>query len=323
MQVRRRQFCYLAAGGLGLGAVATWRGARSYTKRSWALGSETSITVWHGDRGEAETAMGAAFAAIDEVEEVMSLYRPHSQLASLNRTGSLRDPHPDLLEVLRYAKSLSIASDGAFDVTVQPLWAARNEDVGSDVDLSVIDSDQLEVTPHQVRFKRPGMQATLNGMAQGFAADRVMAVLAEFGIEHALIDTGEIAAVGNREGEAGEPWRVGVQHPRDSEAYLGLAGLSGRCLATSGDYATPLTADLSEHHLIDPKTGRSPVELSSVSVAAGSGMAADALSTAAFVLGLEKGMALIESTPGADALMVRKDDGQSFASAGFPLIPTA
>ena len=131
-----------------------------------------------------------------------------------------------------------------------------------------------------------------------------------------MIDSGEIATLGKREGE--RPWRVGVQHPRDPEAYVCVTGLSDRCLATSGDYASALDRDFAEHHLVDPHTGSSPTELSSVSVAARSAMEADALSTAAFVLGVEKGMALIGGTPGADALMVRKSDGGIFASDGFP-----
>ncbi len=294
---------------------------RSHTRRSHALGAETAITVWHGDSVVAEAGLEEAFAAIDAVEDLMSLYRPPSQLCRLNRQGELADPHPDLVKVLRHAQALSGQTDGAFDITVQPLWAARQGGVSvSEVESEKIDWRRLDVWKDRVCFRDAGMAATLNGIAQGFAADRVAETLGRHGICHALIDTGEVASLGQREGQ--EPWRVGLQHPRQPEAFLGVAGLRDRCLATSGDYATTLDRDFEEHHLIDPKTGRSPQQLSSVSVATTTAMEADALSTAAFVLGLECGLALIEQTPGADALMVRKEDGAVFASKGFPRLQT-
>lgn len=321
MKMHRRQFLYAAAGGLSAAAFLNLRrDLECRSRTSWALGSETSITVWHHDSGRAEDGLAAAFEAIDRVEDIMSLYRPGSELCQLNASGFLERPHPYLVQILQYARNLSHLSAGAFDVTVQPLWAAR-QGSGSVEAPVMVDWRQLEVSSQGIRFKEPKMEATLNGIAQGFAADRVAGTLAEFGIRHALVDTGEIASLGQRQGE--EPWRVGVQHPRDPGAYLCLTGLSDRCLATSGDYATALDAGFSEHHLIDPRTGRSPGELSSVSVAAASAMEADALSTAAFVLGLEKGMALIAGIPGADALMVRKSDGRVFASEGFPRIQPA
>ncbi len=259
-------------------------------------------------------ALSASFEAIDQVEDQMSLYRPDSQLVRLNQLGFLNRPHPDLVRVLRYAQQLSARSAGAFDVTVQPLWQHRDQEHA----VTLVDWRQLDIGEARIAFRRPGMQATLNGIAQGFAADRVASALQAHGIAHALVDTGEVASFGKRESQVA--WKVGLQHPRREDAFVGLVGLSDRCLATSGDYATTFTEDFSQHHLIDPRTGRSPAELSSVTVAATSAMEADALSTAAFVLGLEKGMALIEQMNGTDAMMIRKADGQSFASAGFPTL---
>jgi thiamine biosynthesis lipoprotein len=93
--------------------------------------------------------------------------------------------------------------------------------------------------------------------------------------------------------------------------------LQGRCLATSGDYATAFSDDFRLNHLFDPRTGRSPESLASVSIAAPTGMAADALSTAVFVLGPRRGLALVDSTPGADALFVLKN-GRMLKTEGFP-----
>jgi thiamine biosynthesis lipoprotein len=114
-----------------------------------------------------------------------------------------------------------------------------------------------------------------------------------------------------------EAWTVGIQHPRMEDAYVALARLDGRCLATSGDYATSFTADRRDNHIFDPRTGRSPANFASVSVLAESGLLADGLSTAVFVLGLEHGLELIEATPGADALFVL-NDGRTRTTRGFP-----
>jgi thiamine biosynthesis lipoprotein len=159
------------------------------------------------------------------------------------------------------------------------------------------------------------MELTLNGIAQGFAADRVQAVLKGRGVEHALIDSGELASLGTNQG--GRPWTAGIQHPREPDAYVALARLDGRSLATSGDYASRFSPDDRSHHLFDPRTGQSATSLTSVSVAAPTGMLADALSTALFVLGPEQGQKLIAQISGADAFLVTAE-GQVTRTPGFP-----
>jgi len=112
-------------------------------------------------------------------------------------------------------------------------------------------------------------------------------------------------------------WRVGIQHPRERDAFAALASLENRCLATSGDYETTFSDDFSRHHIFDPHTGESPGELASVSVLAPTAMSADALSTTLFVLGPERGMEMLRQCPGIDALMILKD-GRRLATDGFP-----
>jgi hypothetical protein len=141
-----------------------------------------------------------------------------------------------------------------------------------------------------------GTAITLNGIAQGFAADAAMAVLRRAGVAHALIDAGEMNALGGK--PDGAAFTVGIQHPRHADAFVSMAKLQNRCLATSGDYETRFSDDFVHHHLFDPHTGHSPTELASVSIVAPTAMAADALSTAVFVLGAERGMELVRRTPG-------------------------
>jgi len=288
-----------------------------------ALGAPASIVALHETEAGAEGALAAAFAEIETVESVMSLYRPGSQLCRLNREGELRGPHPYLVYVLRQAQALSAASHGAFDVTVQPLWALYANAValgrlpGADEIDRVrrqVDWRQVEVSDELIRLKRSGTAVTLNGIAQGFAADRVLGVLTARGVRHALVDTGEIGSLGRR--TDGACWTVGIQHPRHQDRLISRIRLDGRCLATSGDYQTTFTPDYLHNHLFDPRTGRSPTVFASVTVLARTGLEADGLSTAVFVAGLERGIRLIEAQPGADGFFVLKD-GQTRATSAL------
>ena len=143
----------------------------------------------------------------------------------------------------------------------------------------------------------------------------MLAVLRENGIEHALVNTGETAAMGRR--ADGQSWKTGIQHPRRQDAYVAVAKFDGRSLATSGDYETSFSSDHVFNHIFDPATGRSPRGFSSVTVVSPACLDADALSTAIFVLGAEKGLALAAATPNTDVLLVFKD-GRTLATAGFP-----
>jgi FAD:protein FMN transferase len=335
-QFNRRRFLWMLGGSGGMAAAVA--GARvvsattpvrpwqSATRTATALGSKVSITALHVQQRTAAEAVEAAFAELETVESLLSIYRPDSQVSRLNRDGRLQAAHPYLLDVLATAQGMAKRSRGAFDITVQPLWtlysqAARQGVLPSDEEVTAarrkIGWRRVQVAECDVRLAGGGTQITLNGIAQGFAADRAMAALREHGVEQALINTGEVGALGVR--ADGSPWQVGVQHPRMADAYAALAGLSGRCLATSGDYATRFADGFESHHLFDPRTGRSANELASVSVVAPTAMLADALSTAAFVMGPDRGLEFIQSLPECDALLIRRD-GSSLVTHGFPLL---
>jgi len=333
LATRRRFLSCLAIGGAG-GALVFSSAFRKkpspsnpslsqFQRSATALGTTVSIIALAETQQQATLAMDAAFAEIELVESLMSIYRPDSQLSRLNRHGEIRDPHPYFVEVLARAQETSLRSRGAFDITVQPLWelfaAAKSGRLpandGIDSARKLVDWRRVNFTRQYVRLDGPQTRVTLNGIAQGFATDRATQALRSHGIKQALIDAGEIGAIGNN--KEGHPWRIGIQHPRREDAYVRITELAGRCLATSGDYATTFTNDFRNHHIFDPRTGRSPGELASVSVVADTGIEADALSTAAFVLGDEQGAEFICKVPGAAAFFVRKD-GSTITTPGFP-----
>lgn len=324
---RRLLACALGAAGIcsvGFAARPRRGGSQVVKREGRALGTSISLTVIHSDHQLAHRAAEAALAEVQLVDRLMSLYRPDSQLCRLNANGRLDSPHPYLVSVLHQAQQVSARSNGAFDVTVQPLWelysAARRTGSlpdGRRLEAAVrkVNWRDVEVASHRIRLRGHSTAVTLNGIAQGFAADRALAALERHGIHDALLDTGEIGSLGRP--ASARPWSIGIQHPRYPDAYLAVAALEGRCLSTSADYATSFSADHRDNHLFDPRTGRSPTVLASVSVVAPTATEADALSTAAYVLEPEDGLHLVESTPGAEVLMVFKD-GRTLASAGFP-----
>ena len=341
MPVNRRKFMMLSVSGaaaMALGHAATnrWGGTtvrplveNAVTRRSWALGSDVTMAILGAPTSRAERALDAAFAELETVEQVMSLYRADSQLCRLNRDGVLDRPHSQLVEVLLAAREMSRQSDGAFDVTVQPLWelfssSSKRGELPTEAEVSTarrsVDWRGIEIGVDRIRLRSPVRAVTLNGIAQGFAADRAVAVLRQHGIEHALVNSGEVGCLGRK--PSGEDWTVGVQHPRVADAYVSLAMLDGRSLATSGDYETKFSDDFSKNHIFDPRSGQSPSELASASILAPSAMQADALSTTAMVLGPERTLALVESLPNVDVLLVLKN-GRVMRTRGFSEVETS
>lgn len=275
----RRRFLAIAsaaalAGPAAAAPVSRWRGV--------ALGAAASITLAHP---QADRLIAAARAEIARLEAVFSLYRADSALMRLNAAGSLAAPPLDLVECLGIAGAVHAATGGAFDPTVQPLWAAHAEAWAAgapptDAALAAARDRSgwagVTVAPERIALARPGMALTLNGIAQGLIADRVVRLLAAEGVADVLADTGEIVAAGHD--PAGEPWRVVL--PGGQEARL-----TGEAVATSAPLGTVFDAAGTQGHIIDPATGRPAApRWRHVTIAARSAALADALSTAACLL---------------------------------------
>ena len=318
--------------GLGLGMLAAIGGIApaASTALRWQrralTGFGTTLTLQAGHENE-ETltrALDAGVAALRRIESQMSLFDPASALCRLNRDGVLSMPPSELLAVLQTAQAVSRDSNGAFDVTVQPLWRAfeaaqRAGRLPTPQELAaaraLVGWEALEVSDALIRLRRPGMAVTLNGIAQGHAADRVRQVLASHGIRHALIDAGEFAPLG-RNAQA-RPWTLGIANPREEAALLARLASDGRCIATSADNLTSFSADHRHHHIFDPRTGYSPTDLAGVTVAAHSGALADALTKVMFVAGPQRAAALAQHWS-VDMLWVDKG-GQWQATPGLRL----
>jgi thiamine biosynthesis lipoprotein len=284
---------------LGLGAAAAFGaqeregGALRWQRRELVgFGTTLSLQAGHADEGTLAIALDAAVAALQRIEGQMSLFREDSALSRLNRDGRLDAPPPELRELLGIAVAIARASGGAFDPTVQPLWlafsAAQREGrlptaVEVDAARARVDWRALALDARGARLARAGMGVTLNGIAQGHAADRVRAVLLAHGVRHALVDAGEFATAGRN--PDGARWTLGIADPIVEGRLLARLFADGRCVATSGDDQTVFSADHRHHHIFDPHTGWSPADMAGVTVAAPGGALADALTKVLFVGG--------------------------------------
>jgi thiamine biosynthesis lipoprotein len=287
------------------------------------FGTTVRLLVRHASKVRARNAIQHVFGELERIESLMSIYRPESQVSVLNREQRLQSADPMLVEIIRQADGIARQTAGAFDLTVQPLWelywtAARTGELPGDAELqraqAAIGSRNVVVDNHDIVLHNRA-SITLNGIAQGFATDRAAHVLRTHGIQDALIDVGELAALGTKDN--GECWQAGIQHPRRADAYSALVPLKDRCLATSGDYQTNFTSDFQTHHIFDPRTGCSPDEVASVTVSAPTATEADAWSTALLVTGVRRGVAILDRLAGVDAMFIHKD-GRTWATAGFP-----
>ncbi len=292
--LRRRRFIAITAAACGLPLLPVPARAAAPSLHVWrgaALGADATLQINHPDRAAADRLILACLAEVRRLEAVMSLYDPDSALRRLNRSGELADPPLDLVRVLSESAQFHALTEGAFDVTVQPLWdlyAAHFSQTDPDpagpkpeavqLALARVGQPWLEVTASRIRFLRPGMAATLNGIGQGYVTDRVVELLRANGVEHALVDMGETRAIGGH--PAGGPWRVGLEVPRAPGQVAERVALTDCAVATSGGYGAEFDAAGRFNHILDPARGGTSWRYAAVSVIAATATEADALSVA-------------------------------------------
>jgi len=249
-----------------------------YTWQGVALGARATLRLAHPD---ARAISVRVAAEISRLEDIFSLYRNDSALSQLNREGELQAPPFELLECLSLAGAVHKASGGRFDPTIQPLWASYAEASASGAlpdDHAVTKARALTGWKHvalepTVVTMRAGMALTLNGIAQGYIADRVAEMLSSEGLTNILINTGEFRAVGGH--PDGGAWPVKL-------AAGGEVPLVTRALATSAPLGTTFDEGGLVGHILDPRTGLpSRANWREITVSAASAALADALSTAA------------------------------------------
>ncbi len=298
------------------------------------MGTSVEITVSHPAGKQADQAMEAAFQEVERVDFLMSNYRPESEVSRITRSAGKQEVRvsAETLEVIERALFFSRLSGGAFDITIGlvfRLWNFREAKIPDEAvlreNLKRVDYRKIRVdSAHSSVFLgEPGMEIDLGAIAKGYAVDVACRALEKKGMENFLVNAGgDLKARGEK--EPGVPWVVGIQHPRLPSEFIAKLRPRNAAVATSGDYEKFFLKEGERyHHILNALTGKPALGCQSVTVMAPSAMDADALATAVFVLGPEKGLSLLDKIPQAHAVVVNAR-GNALVSPNWPegvLIP--
>jgi FAD:protein FMN transferase len=290
------------------------------------MGTAISVELWCDDRDQAEAAIAAVMAEMRRIDEAMSPHKPTSELSRINRCAAqaavrLSD---EMAHLVARAIDFSALSDGAFDITYAAVGHLYDYRAGIAPDEAAIAAARdaigwrhlrLDPGAPSLRFARDGVRIDLGGFAKGHAVDNAAAILARHGIAHAVVSAGgDSRVIGDRRGR---PWSIAIRDPRRPGEIAAVLPLTDVAISTSGDYERFFERDgVRHHHLIDPRLGRSPTGVHSVTILAPDGLTAEALSKTVFVLGVEAGLRLVETLAGVDAVVI-DDGGRLHASAGL------
>ncbi|MBI2441788.1 MAG: FAD:protein FMN transferase [Lentisphaerae bacterium] len=332
-----RELVLIGLGGVALSGLFACREPNAIQKETrFIMGTVCTIQI-PGPPAVARRAMAGrravreavekAFARLEECDQKFSVFIPSSPVCRFNQQGIPIDD-PEIVALIAQACEVSRLSQGAFDITVYPLvelWGFYSgkprrpapEEIAAA--RGKIGWQHLVITNGQVTKKNAAVQIDLGAIAKGYAVDAAMQVLLQNGIHDALIEAGgDIFALGQRNQK---PWKIGIRHPRQP-GLLDTLEVSDRAIATSGDYEQFFIADGARyHHIFDPRTGYPATNLMSVTVIGANATLADAWSTALFVLGLEKGMKLVEEGAVRAEVLMLTSQGRALSSPGLKTIP--
>ena len=301
-------------------ATAAARGAHAVDTSGWhrrdeaIMGTAIHVELWCEDATAAAQAIEAVMAEMHRIDRTMSPHKPASELSVLNREAARRAVplSEEMARLVARAIEFSELSGGAFDITYAAVGRLYDYRAGVQPDAAQLDAARqsvgwrhllLDPQARTLRYAREGVCIDLGGFAKGHAVDNATAILAARGIRHAMVSAGgDSRVIGDRRGR---PWSVAVRDPRRADGVVAVLPLVDCSISTSGDYERYFERDgVRCHHLIDPASGRSPQAVRSVTVLAADGLTTEALSKTVFVLGVERGLALVNALEGVDAIVV-------------------
>lgn len=290
-----------------------------YESEDFAMGTVIKQRIYGNN---AEEISKKVIARIRDIEDDMTINKSGGEMNRLNAFAGIDfvEMNEDSIYILEKAKEFSKISNGAFNIMVGPL--VKEWDVFSDNPsvpsmenihslLKLVDYEDVEINEieSKAKLEEKKQAVDLGGIAKGFAGDEAIELYREHNVESAFISIGgNIVLLGGK--PDGSLFKVGIRNPRGPEgSYIGVISAKDKAIVSSGDYQRYFEKDgVRYHHIIDPRTGY-PADsgLIGTTVVSDLSIDADALSTAAFVLGLEKGMELIEKLEGVEAVFVTND----------------
>ena len=292
-----------------------------------SMGTLIEITLIGEDEEPAKKAVLQAFQEIRRIEQLMSPWINSSDVVRINSSAGKEwvKVSPETIEVIKKAQEISELSGGGFDITVGPLtqlWRIARErgippsaeEIKQKLDLVNFKNVMID-QEGKVLLKKRGMAIDLGGIAKGYAVDRAFELLKSLGYRNLIVNAGGDLRVGGLKSD--QPWSIGIQDPRSPEKIMAKVSMSNTAIATSGDYEKYFMYQGKRyHHIFNPRDGLSAEGCQSVTILCKEEMTADALATAVFVLGPEKGYSLCQKLEGVDCLIVDKD-GKIILSPGL------
>ena len=323
MRVIPTQLCalfylWLVSGLWPTPAAAEWQRQPFQT-----MGTQAYVEFWTDDNSQGPMLIRAVQDEFERINQLMSPYLESSELSLLNRDASQQAVtiSAEFYQLLQQAEQLAELSAGAFDISFASVGFSYDyrqhvkpsvEDLAAQRSLINYQHIQL-LANNQVRFAKAGVKIDLGGIAKGYAVERSIALLAQAGIQHALVTAGgDTRLLGDKRGR---PWLVAIKHPRKSDDIVAQLPLINSAISTSGDYERFFIEDgVRYHHILDPKSGTSPSGLMSVTVLGPGTTRTEALSNTLIVLELERGMALIVQRADYEKNFISREHPQYFSS---------
>ena len=292
----------------------------------WLMGTEVKVELLAEGREDGPKVLEDALAVMQDVDWMMNPLNPDSAIYQVNQDAATQPVvvPAAMFQVVERALYYSRLSEGAFDISfgaVGRLYDYRAGNAPSDADLAAslpgvsYRDIHTDAAAGSISFSRPGMYIDLGGIAKGFAVDQAIEVLQRAGITSGFASAGGDSRILGSHGD--RPRMIGIRHPRKDGEFAVMIPLSDTAISTSGDYERFFVdGELRFHHILDPGTGRSVNGVQSVSILTTLAVDSDALSTTVFVLGVRRGLALVDSLPAADAIII-DDKGQLHYSQGL------
>ncbi|NJO12416.1 MAG: FAD:protein FMN transferase [Gammaproteobacteria bacterium] len=294
------------------------------------MGTRIAVELWSQDAAAAAADIEAVMREMHRVDKLMSTYKPTSQVSLVNAEAARRSVavDADLFGLLQTALEYSRLTEGAFDITyasVGYLYDYRNAVKPSDEEIAralpAVDYRHVMLDPaaRTVRFAQPGVRIDLGGIAKGWAVDQGIQILRARGVERAMVSAGgDTRILGDR---LGKPWMVGIRDPRQEGKVILRVPLDDAALSTSGDYERFFESEgVRYHHILEPSSGKPARAVRSVTVIGPTATRTDGLSKTIFVLGIDRGMRILDRLGDVDAIAI-DHDGQVFYSRGLQQPP--
>ena len=322
-----------AAAGLLLGLLLVVTPARAeWRDRTDAImGTRIYVEVWSDEAVKGDAAIDAVMADMRRIDELMSHYKPESQLSQINARAAQEPVQVDaeLFDLIKLSTHYSVITEGAFDITyasVGHLYDYPHHVKPTEAQIKAAlpgvnwRNMLLDPVHHTVRFEHAGMRIDLGGIGKGYAVDRGIAILQARGFQHALVTAGgDSRIIGDR---MGRPWVIGIRNPDDKDQVVTRIPIVNSAMSTSGDYERYFDeGGIRYHHIIDPRTGHSASKVRSATILGPTATETDGMSKTAFVLGPEKALEIINRMPQYDAIFVTPEGKVLYSNGLTPPPP--